>query len=268
MFSEKHRLRLYVDGQSFSLESFTPDTRVALRLEDTSFESDITLYTLPDVCLASPWELFSGQTLIASFGSFQTEVEPEALAQLAALADAVVDDRNEMFTHDHVGVPNNKRLRVTCGSPLLKSVCDQLAEELGAKTPPAEHNKMGYKKRDVLDLTQLHVDRFDGMRHGASRTRRRVYRNFVNIGERPRSVCFAPSDPVLVDMHVPDTYDPTYLDAYVEAMDRSIAILIHPVPPPEGDRLFTCRYLATHLLHCEYGVAPDAVLIINSDGED
>lgn len=260
-------ISVFRNGEMLDQEALVPVETTRMLIDDCDYEIDITRSAFRGNTPIANFTIFYDNTQIASAGCFFSDVDPKRVEALITEADTYVDDRNELFTHDHKHKPNNKRERVRDRTGLLKSIADQFATELNVLRTPANHTKFGYKHCDVRDLSQLHVDRFGGMREGMQKPRRRISRYFINVGDTERGVCFALMPPDAVDACVPDTYSENYLNELVDHLGRKINILEYRIPRKVKNIYFYARYLSTHLLHCEYGESPDAALILCSDTE-
>lgn len=267
MTIESSRFQFFRNGELVGWEGFTSKETLEVQLVDSSFVCEVELFSVINPQVVTTFNLFADGEQIASAGSVLADLDMSELDKLTSFASENIDDRREVFTHDHEHLPNNSRPRVLDGTKILKGLGNAFSQSLMCVPTRTEHTKLGYKDEDVSDLSELHLDRFGGMRAGYLSKRRRVNRYFINVGSTPRRVCFAIMTPSLVDKYMPDTYSTTYLDELLEKMDRKISVVYYDIPAPRGDCYFYCRYLSTHLFHCEYGDAPDASVLIISDTE-
>lgn len=256
-----------VNGEKLSLSEISTCSEFSCRLSDSSITAEIKLHTLRPDIFATNWCIFHQSYLIANSDNLLTSISQADLDSVKRAAVHLADDRNELWPHSHRHVPNSRRERVRDTGLQTKMLLDQLSSDLHVLNPPEDHNKIGCKKFDITDFSELHVDRFGGMRHGTTRVRRRISRHFINLGDTTRYVVFAIMDPNLVDRHVPDEYSPTYLDNLIEALGKRITLLCAPIIPRWGPRVAGVRYLSSHLLHVEYGFAGDFCAVVNSDSE-
>lgn len=260
-------LSLVVNGEVLDLDVLGDPSIHKLRLEDTSFEVEVSIFSMPDNLAASSWQIYWGAYPIANATLAPISLDPVLLARIEARVRALPPGITDFWPRDHQHEFVDRLTRFKDDTDDTRLLIDVLRTGLNVLDPPADHSRVGGKPDDRFDIAKLHIDRFRGMRYGEERIRRRISRHFVNLGSARRHVFFALMDPTLVDQHVGDEYHNTYIDALFEVMGRKVSMLWAPIPPLRPDLVFGARYLSSHLLHCEYAYGGDFIAVINSDSE-
>lgn len=267
-FEVDERLRIFINGERLDAGALQQNGAARLKPDDTGLEIDVRLLSLRGAAEESSWMILWDGEMIACSTRARISSSEDEIARVFELVRTIEPGQSELWPHSHRYAPNSGRTRQRTATPELRQFLEKLELDFQVQPPPADHTRLGAKTVSIRDLTQLHVDRFDGMREGERSIRRRVSRHFVNLSRKDsRTSAFVLMDPALVDEHVPDRYSPDYLSDLYRALEQRVDLLIVKTPPREGAVVNGVKYLATHLLHCEYGDPPDFVAVIQSDSE-
>lgn len=261
-------LSVFVNGEPLHSSAVIRYESVEIQPEDTSRKITVNLCKFREPAFEfSTWVIFWRRTQIASSVRVWSSLAEVQFAKFDAIATQTPQGQSELWPHTHAYLPNSGIERAKDKTAQLEELLACLEKDAGVRVPPADHKKIGHKTRDIFDLSQLHVDRFSGMRHGRAQVRRRISRTFLNLGVWPRTSAFALMNPDLIDRFVPDLYSNRYLDDLYDACGLTLDLFVPHSPERLGPVISGVRYLATHLLHCEFGKAGDLVAVVNSDTE-
>ena len=153
---------------------------------------------------------------------------------------------------------------VTSVLEMLKKAIIESGEEV--IDTPVNHNKISMRKKSTFNLNETHLDSFEGMRLDDKGDRKEIWRYLINIGKEDRTTSFCPY-PLDIHKLIPTEFSKDLFDKLFKKLNLTLTHVIVNLPAMNLDtgEGYAIKYLATHLLHSEYGDKNDTLAIINSE---
>ena len=252
-------------------------TKLIERQEDTTYEkikSDV--YTLTDTCLRNQTPLFiSNNTCLVKVLKIGISDTPNLVKKLQAIRNQIHSLRQDMYeiwsAEHNVEDYESGGIHIADKDGDVTSVLDTMKQSLrdageNVIDTPCDHNKISMRKAPKFDLNETHLDSFEGMRTDTNGDRKKIWRYLINMSEKDRTTAFCPY-PLEVHNIIPGKYQPNLFDDLFKAVDLKLTHIVATIPPAnfaQGE-FYAIKYLATHVLHAEYGEQDDCLAVINSE---
>lgn len=231
------------------------------RMDDASLGFEAPIYAIEPAQQAGEILLDAAGEALATSVAIRASLDPALLGAVRRRLHELPGDWHEIFPSDH-NVNRGFHFPDPWGE--ASALLDELESALDVTRPPVNHNKVSSKKEPRYRLDELHIDSFEGMRTDDNGRRRRVWRYFLNLGNKPRRTALVPLNPRLVDDLVPINHQPEMFDDLLMAAGGILPVALITIPPLRDDLISGAKICTTHMLHGEYGPADDLLAIVNS----
>jgi len=230
--------------------------------EDCSIPFNLAIFELADPNFRNHIVSCRGSNIISSTSTFYT-IEEGKFDQAYNRLKELPNDWFEIWADNH-NVNEGFHFPDRWGEPT--EILEHLSMNLDVMPPKVNHNKLSSKQVDKFSCDEMHLDSFEGMRKDDFGRRQRIFRHFLNLGNKPRTTLVAVHDTDLVDRYVGSDYRPDYLNPIIQANRCVLPVLKLTLPPrdPVTKQVFGYKILTTHLVHGEYGERDDFLAIVNS----